>query len=93
VVDDSLGDSLMVTVVATGFSKKAVAVQPKPKPTANLIERIPSGPTELQKYDEPTYIRRGVELRINQQQEPAKEREKIDRSDLDKPAFLRKIMD
>ena len=97
VIDEALGDKMMVTVVATGFNRKVAQVQPKPKQTANLIERIeriPSGPTDLQKLDEPAYIRRGIELRMNQHPEPPqKERDKFDRNDLDRPAFLRKIMD
>jgi hypothetical protein len=49
---------------------------------------------ELQKFDEPAYIRRGVELKLSQQRPTeTEEREKIDKSDPEKPAFLRKIMD
>ncbi|MGB2868722.1 MAG: cell division protein FtsZ [Bacteroidota bacterium] len=93
VIDDSLTEDLMVTVIATGFNRKAVAAAPKPKPAANLIERIPSGPADLQRYDEPTFRRRGVELPMNPMKTAAEEKEKIDKTDSEKPAFLRKIMD
>jgi cell division protein FtsZ len=93
VIDDAMGDSVMVTVVATGFNKKAAQTIPKPRPAANLIDRVPTGPAELQRYDTPAFGRRGVEIpsRITGQQFP--EKEKIDKSDTEKPAFLRKIMD
>ena len=57
------------------------------------MDRIPSGPTDLQKLDEPSFVRRGVELPFNAIKESSEEKEKIDKSDPDKPAFLRKIMD
>jgi len=92
VVDENLGDEIMVTVIATGFNKKAVAQKPM-RAVANLIDRIPSGPADLQRYDEPTYMRRGVELPTSSLRVHESEKEKIDKSDPDKPAFLRKIMD
>jgi cell division protein FtsZ len=93
VIDDSLNDNIMVTVVATGFNKKAVAVKQAPRATANLMSRVPTGPSELQKMDEPAFVRRGIEISLNPNREVAQEKEKIDKSDSDKPAFLRKIMD
>jgi cell division protein FtsZ len=93
VIDDSLGDNIMVTVVATGFNKKAAAVKQVPRATANLMSRVPTGPSELQKMDEPAFVRRGIEISLNPNREAAQEKEKIDKSDSDKPAFLRKIMD
>lgn len=92
VIDENMKDEMMVTVIATGFNKKAAVLQPKPKPAANLMERIPSGPAELQRFDEPTFRRKGIELPLN----PARaeeEKEKIDKTDSEKPAFLRKMMD
>jgi cell division protein FtsZ len=93
VIDDSLGDNIMVTVVATGFNKKAAAVKQVPRATASLISRVPTGPSELQKMDEPAFVRRGIEISLNPNREAAQEKEKIDKSDSEKPAFLRKIMD
>jgi cell division protein FtsZ len=93
VIDDSMNDNIMVTVVATGFNKKAVAVKQAPRATANLMSRVPTGPSELQKMDEPAFVRRGIEISLNPNREAAQEKEKIDKSDSDKPAFLRKIMD
>ena len=92
VVDENLKDEIMVTVIATGFNKKATAQKPM-RAVANLIDRIPSGPADLQRYDEPTYMRRGVELPMSPLRAHDPEKEKIDKSDPDKPAFLRKIMD
>ena len=93
VIDDAMGDSVMVTVVATGFNRKSTQAIPKARPAANLVDRVPTGPTELQRYDAPAFGRRGVEIpsRITGLQQ--QEKEKIDKSDTEKPAFLRKIMD
>lgn len=93
VIDENLTDEIMVTVIATGFNKKAIAAKQPPKPASKLIDRIPSGPTDLQKLDEPTFLRRGIDISINAQRELNKEDEKIDKAEPDKPAFLRKIMD
>ncbi|MEX2089184.1 MAG: cell division protein FtsZ, partial [Bacteroidota bacterium] len=48
VVDENLTDEIMVTVIATGFNKKATGVKAPPRPASKLIDRIPSGPTDLQ---------------------------------------------
>jgi cell division protein FtsZ len=93
VIDDKLSDEIMITVIATGFNRKAAATQPTMKPTAKLIDRIPVGPMDLQKLDEPTYMRRGVELPLNPMRIENQEKEKNEKADPDKPAFLRKIMD
>lgn len=94
VVDENLTDEIMVTVIATGFNKKAAAVKAPPKPASRLIDRIPSGPTDLQKLDEPTFLRRGIDISVNAQRDMQRsDDEKIDKVDPDKPAFLRKIMD
>lgn len=92
VIDENLKDEVMVTVIATGFNKKALAQKPV-KPTTKLIDRVPSGPSDLQKFDEPSFVRRGIELPFNAVKDSSEEKEKIDKSDPDKPAFLRKIMD
>jgi cell division protein FtsZ len=93
VVDDNMKDEMMVTVIATGFNKKAAAVKQPPKSATRLIDRIPSGPGDLQKFEEPTFLRRGIDISIQAQREPEKGNEKIDKADPEKPAFLRKIMD
>jgi len=93
VIDDNVTEDIMVTVIATGFNKKAATVLPKPRPAANLIERIPSGPADLQKYDEPTFRRRGIDIPINTVTQASHEKEKTEKQEPEKPAFLRKIMD
>jgi cell division protein FtsZ len=93
VIDDNMKDEVMVTVIATGFNKKAVAAKQPPRQATKLIDRIPTGPGDLQKFDEPTFLRRGIDISIQAQREPEKSDEKIDKADPEKPAFLRKIMD
>jgi cell division protein FtsZ len=93
VIDDNMDDQMMVTVIATGFNRRPGASIPvriqRPK-----VERIPTGETALKDYDKPAYLRRGVDISINPVR-PADEvvRQKIDHSDTEQPAFLRKIMD
>jgi cell division protein FtsZ len=96
VVDETMTEEIMVTVIATGFNRKTpiMATVPKVAKTVKVVERIPTGVDELQRFDEPAYVRRGIEININpyrgqQEQTP----EKIDKSDPERPAFLRKIMD
>ena len=95
VVDEEMTDEVMVTVIATGFNRRGgAAAMARPVRITKAIDRIPTGVAELQKYDEPAYVRRGVDITINPfktEQEPGKE--KIDKNDPEKPAFLRKIMD
>lgn len=97
VVDESMDDEMMVTVIATGFNRKSTALPPAAQKVLSrpvrVIERIPTGVDDLQKFDEPAYIRRGIELNINPVRPEQEAKEKIDKSDPDKPAFLRKIMD
>ena len=92
VIDENIDDEMYVTVVATGFNKKAAATKTPARPSANLVNRVPSGPAALQSYDEPTFMRRGIEVPMNPFRETG-QAEKIDKSDTEKPAFLRKIMD
>ncbi|HTR99069.1 MAG TPA: cell division protein FtsZ [Bacteroidota bacterium] len=95
VVDGNVENEVMVTVIATGFNRRGgPSAIPRAARTAKPVEKIPTGVAELQKYDEPAYRRRGIELTIDHQRaEGDTQREKIDKSDPDKPAFLRKIMD
>ena len=95
VVDEDVENEVMVTVIATGFNRKGgVPLGPRAPKSVREVEKIPSGVADLQKYDVPAYIRRGVDIPLNpihgEQEGP---KEKIDKSDPDKPAFLRKIMD
>lgn len=95
VVDEEIENEVMVTVIATGFNRRGGAsITPRAPRNVKLVEKIPSGLTDLQKYDEPAYIRRGVDIQVNPfRGEEEGSKEKIDKSDPEKPAFLRKIMD
>lgn len=90
VIDENMTDEIMVTVIATGFNKKAAGVR-QAKAT-KIIDHIPAGIHDLQKLDEPAYLRKGIDISV-QQFRPEGEPEKIDKADPEKPAFLRKIMD
>ena len=95
VVDPELTDEMMVTVIATGFNRKGGAIAPaRPARSVKLVDKIPTGVAELQKYDEPAYIRRGVDIPFSPRKaDDEAPKEKIDKTDPEKPAFLRKIMD
>jgi cell division protein FtsZ len=82
VLDDDLGDNMMVTVIATGFNKArevrqqpqqqvalhAQAPQQQQAPAAGRQLRIeqtpdqnvPIGQRDLERYNEPAYVRRGA---------------------------------
>jgi len=96
VVDDRLDEEVMVTVIATGFNRKPAARTSK---QSKILDHIPSGVQDLKRLDEPAYMRRGIDLSVNHYRssedrlEGDKEKEKIDKGNPDKPAFLRKIMD
>jgi cell division protein FtsZ len=96
VIDEQLTDEILVTVIATGFNRRITQQTPgrQQKAPVRTTERIPTGVSDLQALDRPAYERRGVELGIVQHPvNPDTLREKIDKSDHDKPAFLRKVMD
>jgi cell division protein FtsZ len=95
VVDKEMSDEVMVTVIATGFNRRAgISVGVRPPKIARKVERVPAGIDDLQKFDPPAFIRRGVELKTSVTHGDGDDaREKIDKSDPEKPAFLRKIMD
>jgi cell division protein FtsZ len=95
VIDDDLTEEIMVTVIATGFNRRGTT-----SPTAKVPKvmrtdvKVPTGVNDLQALDEPAFRRRGVELSGNPfRLEPEQTKERIDKSDSDKPAFLRKVMD
>lgn len=99
VVDNNLTEEIMVTVIATGFNKKAVTPQQQDRFAAQRargiqVDHIPTGVRDLQKFDTPTYLRRGVTVNpMSSQDEPKVHNIEQERQDLDKPAFLRRIMD
>lgn len=96
VVDERLDEEIMVTVIATGFNRKPLARSSK---QSKILDHIPSGVQDLKRLDEPAYMRRGIDLTVShyrssdERLEKDKEKEKIDKQNPDKPAFLRKIMD
>lgn len=92
VIDENMSEEMMVTVIATGFNKRAALVQRPAKPSSMLVDRVPVGQSDLQRYDAPTILRRGVELPNNPMREVGQQN-RIDKSDTERPAFLRKIMD
>jgi cell division protein FtsZ len=99
VVDESMGEEIMVTVIATGFNRRPAPSQTvRVSRPVKVVEKIPTGAEELQVLDEPAYIRRsGGQIPFAPLQggsDSLREvREKIDKSDSEKPAFLRKVMD
>lgn len=100
VIDEKMTDEIMVTVIATGFNRRSsttvtigTGIRPVLK-TPKMVERIPAGVNDLKAYDPPAYLRHGIDLNLPHR--PVVEmddRQKIDKNDPEKPAFLRKIMD
>ena len=88
VIDESMGDALRVTIVATGLGQPVAKSQPKPLSvvrtgTDNLVsDADPSDPG----FDTPAILRRGREQRVSAMRDSG-----ID--PLDIPAFLRKQAD
>lgn len=95
VIDENLGDEMLVTVIATGFNKRGTVGVRVAKPTAKVMERVPSGLQEYQKLDEPAYIRKGIDISLNpfRNEEAEQPKAEMSRVESEKPAFLRKIMD
>lgn len=92
VIDENLTDEMMVTVIATGFNKRAAGGFRHLR-TVSVIDKIPNTANDLHKLDEPAFIRKGIDISISPAKTQDEEREKINKGDPDKPAFLRKIMD
>ncbi len=97
VIDPSLEGKLMVTVIATGFNRargrganRPAATQQRQQPRA---AHIPTGIHEIRELDEPTFIRKGLTLASTQESEEDTSGQRIEKSNPDRPAFLRKIMD
>ncbi len=99
VVDESFGDQMMVTVIATGFNRKGAAgrrpAMPSSKPASAPTRptAIPTGLTELRSMDAPAFARRGLTLAQAEEEEVPTDGQRIDKNNPDRPAFLRKIMD
>ncbi|KAB2921981.1 MAG: cell division protein FtsZ [Bacteroidetes bacterium] len=101
VIDENMTEEVMVTVIATGFNKQAIAKQTQdrfamtaqqPKPRS-VVDHIPTGVRDLQKLDTPTYLRRGIAINTAPAAEEPKVHPMENQADLDRPAFLRRIMD
>jgi cell division protein FtsZ len=102
VIDENMGEEIMVTVIATGFNKRAIGPSSIRHSlgarVSTPLDRVPSGVIDLKKLDPPAITRRGmpgielpnIQTLGNHDQVRS---DKIDKSDPDKPAFLRKIMD
>jgi cell division protein FtsZ len=56
-VDDSMGDEMRVTVIATGIGKEAEAEQPLAEKLRGKIRDITPGDLDNVDYDEPTFMR------------------------------------
>lgn len=93
VIDENLKEEMMVTVIATGFNRRAAGAVRVAKPASKVIDRIPAGLHDLQKLDEPAYMRRGIDISLNPFQTEEPEPPKAEAAETEKPAFLRKIMD
>jgi cell division protein FtsZ len=94
VIDETLQDEMMVTVIATGFNKRGVGSVRIAKQVAKVADRVLVGAHDLQKLDEPAFMRKGIDISVNPFKRDEPEHTKAANSiDIDKPAFLRKIMD
>jgi cell division protein FtsZ len=88
VYDDTLADSLRVTVVATGLGLAAAARQPKPQLVVSQktgTDNLP-GPVDYNQLDAPAVIRRNRASTVEALQQSG-----VDKYDI--PAFLRKQAD
>ncbi|MBM4166082.1 MAG: cell division protein FtsZ [Ignavibacteria bacterium] len=92
VIDENAGEELRVTVIATGFNKKNGAMNKKS--VANYLEPFPVGISEKNALDEPAFVRKGIAVSgVTVLDTLPLTKNKIDKRDADKPAFLRRIMD
>ena len=92
VIDEKLTDEMMVTVIATGFNKRGSAALRQAK-AASVVDRVGAFSADLHRLDEPAYIRKGIDISVNPMKAEEEEKERIMKGDIEKPAFLRKIMD
>jgi len=94
VIDENLGDEMLVTVIATGFNKRGSVGVRIAKPVAKMVDR-PVTLHDIQKLDEPAFMRKGIDISLNPFRNDDQEQVKADmpKAEVEKPAFLRKIMD
>ena len=100
VIDESMGEDLSITVIATGFDEAEAAVQPTRSPTLNSVKgglRTPAGPRKVvhlgtlvdDDLDTPTWQRkRQTDKTAEETAETPPAAEASDSYDI--PAFLRK---
>ncbi|MFA6233062.1 MAG: cell division protein FtsZ [Bacteroidota bacterium] len=96
VIDPALEGKLMVTVIATGFNRRGRGASRPSAPQQRQQTRashIPTGIHEIREFDEPTFIRKGLTLASSQEMAEDTPNQRIEKSNPDRPAFLRKIMD
>lgn len=94
VVDESFGDDMMVTVIATGFNRIGIGSVRPVKRDIKIVERVPAGIQDIRTLDEPTIIRKGIDIHSHiHKSSIIEDQERIFKTDSSKPAFLRKIMD
>ncbi len=96
VIDENMGDGLMVTVIATGFNRRPIATIPVRNAARPMrVNKVPTGVVELKTMDEPAYVRRGVDLSIDAYRRRSDDQDRLPKEEAEpeKPAFLRKIMD
>lgn len=87
VINESLKDEIIVTVIATGFDEQAPEVQqPAPKPTRTFQREERFGRTPI-KREEPVYEQ---QPEPEQQLEPERYYEQPEEESLDIPSFLRR---
>lgn len=86
VKDTKMGDEIMVTVIATGFSKQAMNVHAEdtrisPEKNINTFSqkgRITAFPEEISIYDVPAHIRREIQLNDDLSEKTRKVKDKED---------------
>ena len=95
VIDENMGDDLMVTVIATGFNRRPVAGSSSRGNRLMRVNKVPTGVVELKSMDEPAYQRRGIELTVDpyRGRTDQAETKRGEDDEPERPAFLRKIMD
>lgn len=92
VIDDSLGDEMRVTVIATGIGTAPEVALPTRSSKVRSLKR----PEKVVNYEEPAFLRKKTE---QQKEEPietpygAPKGMAVDETDLDIPTFLRKKAD
>jgi cell division protein FtsZ len=93
VLDDTMGDEMHVTVIATGIGSKS-KTRPEPELRGKVRDITPADMQDAVDYDEPTFIRRDKAVGESTGATYRGYRGiVIDNSDLDVPTFLRKKAD